>query len=187
MYLRILAENPAIEGHAVSRLAVLTVAALILGGCAMTPPSELNEYKAKAEQLQQELREQIPDGITDGEPHVDSDAGYGDVSGAGKTADAPAWWRIRDSRNLIGDVGTSQAAAEALDEYLVANGWIRGESEDGGNGVMQDSYHRAEDDPDNGWTIDVQYVIADSDMAETLALFITSPITVRGPTPPAQP
>lgn len=168
-------------------LLVLAVITITLGGCAVSPQnSRLDEYKAGAEELHATLDGLIPPELAAQEPIVASEVRYATESGRGDDASSPAYWQITSDRGLRDEPGASERAFEVLDAHLRAEGWEHTPSRLGDDVFHEDEYRLAAEDGDGGWYISLQWNETVDTSAETLQIYIQTPTTTRGESPPAE-
>lgn len=150
----------------VSRVsAASTVLLLIstLAGC--VAESRIDEYRAEAEALSKRLGAQVRDELIVGDAFVDSYLGYGVASG-------PVWWHVYRDYNLVDEDGASEHAATSVAAVLMDEGWSHRRVRETDEGsLIYDGYRRDE------WYVELQWVVADSDMAEAISIAVTSPTT----------
>ena len=156
------------------RAGAVVLAALLLGGCAMTAESRLDDYRAEAERLHERVVEEIPvELLADGAEPV-SERRVESTSAEGAASD-PAWWQVADTRQLIEDADASASAASAVDAYLVSEGWTAARvRETEGGQRLTDGYRR------DGWYVEVSHVEYPEGMAQRIEVLVVSPETVRG-------
>lgn len=159
--------------------AAALVLALALGGCAMTPARGIDDHRATADALADELIAAVPDDLRDGEARVESGIREGDNPSAQPQPDDTVWWDVSASVPLTTTTDASASAAQAVASHLTADGWdgSRVREVDGGMTIF-DGFRK---DLDGGtWYIELKWVKTVPGKAEPFAILIASPPTTRG-------
>lgn len=163
-------------------LAAATLAlalALALGGCAMTPESRLDDYRAEAETLTADLLAAIPPALVDGEPVVESSERVGETASTTPQPADPMWWNVTADQQLTAVADASESAAAAVSAALEGDGWTkrRAREADGGETVY-DAFRRGAGDEE--WYVEVMRVRAAKGERGLVRVLVASPVTVRG-------
>lgn len=154
-------------------VALFAVVAL-LGGCAVPVESRLDDYRSEGEAISQQIVTSIPNAlVAEVDPDVDSKGRLAQSSG--DTPQTPAWWEVSTSVDLVEEPGTSEQAATAVADSLVADGWTKAEEKGSSDPVYQtDEYRR------DGWYATISWVRSAPNIVEDLGVLVVSPDTVRG-------
>lgn len=161
-------------------LAAATLAlALALGGCAMTPASRIDDHRATAEALADELIAAVPADLRDGDARVESGIREGGNASAQPQPDDTVWWDMTADVPLTTAADASASAAQAVAAHLEAEGWTgtRVREVDGGTTVF-DGYRRELDA--ELWYIELKWVKTVPGKAEPFTILIAGPPTTRG-------
>jgi hypothetical protein len=160
----------------------VTLLALLLGGCAMTPQSRLDEYRIESERLTAEVLTFVPEDLLTDDIITESEPRYGEAVTVRERPGDPAWWQVRTYQTLVAEADASADAAAAIEAGLTADGWShrRVRETDGGTRFAE-GYSRDSSDGET-WYIEVTWVLTAPEKAELLEVLVVSPPTVRGDT-----
>lgn len=141
----------------------------------MSPPqhSRLDDYRAQAEKLSDELIATIPATLAGTTGALNSRMTLGADISSHEDADAPAWWNVDRSVTPAPVANAAKDVAAAMAAHLTAGGWseknVRADGERTVDGYRKD-----------GWYVEIAWYSTAPGKAEALDLAIVSPQTVRG-------
>lgn len=155
------------------------VLSLALGGCAVTPESRLDDYRAEAETLVDELLTAIPPALVDGDPVINSSERVGDTASSKPQPGDPMWWNVAADQQLATVTDASKTAADALSAALEADGWTKRRARELDSGeTVYDGFRRGTGDEE--WYVEIMWVRALEGKRELIGIQVVSPTTVRG-------
>ncbi len=158
--------------RSVKFVALFAVAAL-LGGCAVSVESRLDDFRSEGEAIADQIVTSIPETLV---AQGGSDLGSKGrlAPSSGNTPQTPAWWEVETTVDLVEEPTTSEQAAAAVGDALVSDGWTKAEKGSSDPVYQTDEYRR------DGWYVSVSWVRSQPDIVEDLGVLVVSPDTVRG-------
>lgn len=146
----------------------------LIGGCAVSADSRLDEFQAEGEAISQQIVEAVPvEVIAEGSPRTESKGRL--APSMGQTPRTPAWWEVNTSVNIVNEPAASETAATAVGSALVDDGWVKAEERGSSDPVYKsDEYRR------DGWYVAVGWIRSEPGTVESLRVLVVSPDTVRG-------
>lgn len=146
----------------------------LIGGCAVSADSRLDEFRAEGEAISQQVVESIPAAVIADEAPDSASAGRLAQS-MGDTPQTPAWWEVKTSVVMLEEPAASETAATAIETALVDDGWKKAEESGSPDPVYKtDEYRR------DGWYVRVAWVRSTPKTIESLRVLVVSPDTIRG-------
>lgn len=140
----------------------------------MSVESRLDDFRSEGEAISQEIVESIPDALV-AQADSDLDSTGRLAPSSGDTPQTPAWWEVSTTVDLVEEPTTSEQAATAVADALVADGWTKAQEKGSSDPVYQtDEYRR------DGWYVSISWVLSAPDIVEDLGVLVVSPDTVRG-------
>lgn len=145
----------------------------LIGGCAVSAESRLDEFRAEGEAISHQIVESIPTEVIAEGPDTDSRGQL--APSMGQTPQTPAWWQVDTFVDLVNEPAASETAATAVESALVDDGWVKAEERGSSDPVYKsDEYRR------DGWYVAVGWVRSDPSTVESFSILVVSPDTVRG-------
>lgn len=143
----------------------------------MSEPSRLDDYRAQAEQVHEDLVRLLPNDRLAADPVIQSSARIGDTSSATTKPSDPARWQVNDDRTFV-DAGSAHRAGLAVTEYLTGEGWSRQDEILSNDSTIVTGFRKSFDG--GQWYMSLVYPRSEQGASGNFHMLIDTPWTTRG-------